>query len=81
MPFTRIRGRTGAVGAVVIPASINGMPVTTIGDGAFYGSSILTSVTIPASVTSIRESAFQDCAGLTGVTIPSSVTIIGNNAF
>ncbi|MBQ8570786.1 MAG: leucine-rich repeat protein [Kiritimatiellae bacterium] len=55
--------------------------VTTIGSGAFYGCSGLTSVTIGNSVTSIGSSAFEGCSSLTSVTIPDSVTSIGNSAF
>jgi hypothetical protein len=46
-----ILGYTGPGGAVTIPDTINGLPVASIGDNAFEGSS-LTSVTIPDSVTS-----------------------------
>ncbi|MEI8341728.1 MAG: leucine-rich repeat domain-containing protein [Verrucomicrobiota bacterium] len=76
-----ITGYTGAGGAVVIPASIDGKPVTAIGDNAFSGVSSLTSVIIPASVTRIGGGAFQGCTGLTSVTIPNSVTSIGSYAF
>ena len=51
-------------GEVEIPAEIVGLPVQTIGPGAFQNCSLLTSVSIPPSLTSIGKRAFQDCAGL-----------------
>jgi len=72
---------TAPTGAMSIPASIDGMPVTAIRHGAFYNCRGLTSVTIPSSVKSIEEDAFGKCSGLTSVTIPSSVTDIGGGAF
>ena len=79
--FVTIMGYTGAGGILVIPASIDKLPVTTIGDHAFQGCSGLTSVTIPDSVTRIGTRSFQGCSGLTSVTIPNSVTRIGTQAF
>jgi len=65
----------------VIPATINSMPVVSIGDSAFHGCTGLTSVTIPDSVTSIGVRSFQDCTSLTSVTIGNGVTSIGSFAF
>ena len=53
-----ISGYTGPGGAVTIPNTINGLPVTSIGVDAFYADSSLTSITIPNSVTSIADAAF-----------------------
>ena len=62
--------------ATIIPNS-----VTSIGNGAFWGCSSLTSITIPNSVTSIGDDAFNWCTSLTSITIPNSVTSIGDGAF
>lgn len=70
----------GAGGAVDIPASIVGKPVTEIGDSAFLRTGI-TAVNIPSSVVRIGNRAFRVCSRLSKVTIPSSVASIGDEAF
>ena len=64
---------------VIIPASIGGVAVTSIGSQAFYKNK-LNFVTIPNSVTSIGSAAFYNNK-LNFVTIPNSVTSIGDYAF
>jgi BspA type Leucine rich repeat region (6 copies) len=76
-----ITGYTGTGGDLTIPATINGLPVTGIGDDAFFGSWDLTSVIIGNSVTSIGYEAFAECINLTNISILASVTCIGDFAF
>src|SRR5205809_597376 len=59
-----ITGYTGPGGAMVIPATINNWPVTSIADYAFADKTALTAVTIPATVASIGENAFLSCTNL-----------------
>ena len=76
-----ITGYTGPGGAVVIPNTTNGFPVTSIGDEAFSSSFSLASITIPDSVSSIGYQAFYYCQRMTNATIPNSVTTIESGAF
>ena len=68
-------------GAITIPSTLGGYPVTGIGYSAFSGCTNITSITIPNSVTNIGDRAFYGCEGMTSVTIPNSVTSIGVGAF
>jgi hypothetical protein len=76
-----ITAYSGSGGAVAIPSTTNGYPVTALGEGAFYENATLTSVSIPNSVTSIGGLAFYWCNGLTNIDIPNSVTNIGVQTF
>ena len=70
----------GIGGDVVIPDTIDGRPVTAIGESAFACCTVLTSVTLPNSLTRIGDSAFERCVFLTSVTMPNGCSI-GEYAF
>jgi len=88
-----ITGYSGPGGAVVIPSTINGLPVTRIGDFAFYYCTSLGAITVDAlnSVYSSEDGVLfnksqtlliQCPGGKAGsYTIPNSVTNIEDGAF
>jgi hypothetical protein len=67
--------------SVVIPSTIGGIAVTSIGDTAFQNCIGLTQITIPEGVTSIGKYSFSNCTNLTSTIIPMSVTTIVNNPY
>ena len=75
-----ITGYRGSNTDVVVPARIDGLSVTSIGDSAFKSTSV-TSVMIPSGVMTIGPLAFQDCTSLTSISFlgPVAPTSIGNN--
>jgi len=66
---------------IVVADEYNGLPVTSIGEKAFYQCSDLTSITIPDSVTRIGAFAFECCVSLTSITLPSGITSIEKFTF
>jgi hypothetical protein len=76
-----ITGYNGPGGNVVIPSTINSLPVTGIASNVFESVTSLTSVTVPGSVGSIGEAAFAFCSGLTNATISQGVASFGQGVF
>jgi hypothetical protein len=76
-----ITSYTGPGGAVSIPNTIAGLPVTSIGDWAFFFSNTVTSVVVPDSVTNIGDWTFGGCTSLASVSIGNGVRRIGYAAF
>ena len=66
---------------VVIPETIEGLPVVAIGPNAFLRCAALQSVELPASLKTIGTGAFYGCTALTEIVIPEGVTAIGEYAF
>ena len=66
---------------VIIPSTLNGYSVTSIGGFAFESCHSLRNIEIPEGVTSIAYFAFWDCSSLTSIEIPEGVTSIGEYVF
>ena len=64
---------TGTGGAVTIPDTLGGYPVTAIGSRAFERCTKLSAITIPGTVTAIGNHAFWGCYNLKSVTITDPV--------
>jgi hypothetical protein len=62
---------------VIIPETIDNLPVVGINNYSAFSFSDITSVTIPASVTWVVDGAFYGCADLTEVIIYSKTTTFG----
>lgn len=71
---------TGNSSNVVIPDTIDGNTVVSIGDEAFQRCGVLQYVEIPSTVKTIGSSTFKDCVNLTGVSL-GRVSKIGDAAF
>ncbi len=76
-----ITGYSGGQGDISIPPEIEGHPVRSIGNGAFFGAGEISSVIIPEGVTHIGDGAFNNCYGLMSVDLPSTIVFIGISAF
>ena len=63
---------------VVIPSTYNDLPVTSIGERAFYGCTGLTNIKIPDNVTSISGEAFYGI-NFEEFKLPSKIKTLGNN--
>ncbi len=74
-------GYSGSEAVVVVPSSVNGLPVTSIGDAVFVERTNLTSCVIPTGITNIGVMAFYLCTSLTNIDLPESLKSIEDGAF
>ncbi len=77
----RITGFDDTIEHLVIPDTIEGLPVTVIDWYAFENCKKLVSVTIPETVTHISRFAFVHCINLETVNMPASLYAIEQYAF
>lgn len=71
----------GSATELILPETLGGCPVVSIGEGAFRGNAKLISVVLPAGLTSVDWFAFSGCVFLSDVTLGSGVLSIGYGAF
>lgn len=73
----------GSDSSVVIPETIDGAEVGSIGFGAFSKNVQLETVTIPSKVTALQYGAFESCSNLKDVTFAEGSTLqsVGDSAF
>lgn len=64
-----------------IPSHIDGYPVTTIGDQAFFNFTRLEKVIMPDTITTIGNEAFRGCTNLREIIPSENINFIGENAF
>lgn len=70
-----------AQGEVIVPDTIEGSPVTAIGEKAFSGLQYITKITLPETVNTIGKLAFYQCESMTGINLPSGLTTIEYGTF
>lgn len=66
---------------VVIPASINGVPVSMVYQSAFQGNRRLVSVVIEDGVYYVGREAFHECSNVASVVLPDSITALEGYCF
>ncbi len=76
-----ITGCDKSAKVLVIPPEIEGLPVTKIGDSAFYRNKTLTSIIVSETVTTIGNLVFAGADALTEVVLHEGLVEVGTNAF
>lgn len=72
---------SGASGVITVPEELEGYPIVSIGENAFFGASELEFAYLPDTLENIGASAFMGCLSMTQLNIPDSVKTIGKSAF
>lgn len=75
-----VRVDNAVVGGVVIPETVDGKTVTSIGAKAFRDCEFITGVKLPSTIQYIGESAFEGCGSLEEINL-DNVREISNSAF
>jgi N-acetylneuraminic acid mutarotase len=79
--ITDFFNHSGGSGPISLPSIYNSLPVTGIGDEAFWRSPDITEVIIPTSIQTIGFNAFGNCVNLTNVSVHSGIEYINQRPF
>ena len=79
--YVVLTGYLGEGKSVTVPGKLDGLPVTTIGELAFYYGTAVENVILPDSVTTLEENAFYYCRALKSIAMTDSITSIGEKCF
>lgn len=74
--YVRIDRYVGTAQTVIIPNSIEGLPVTELSYSTFADCRQLKNVTIPDSITKVGSYLFENCSSLISVSIGNGITAI-----
>jgi len=77
----RLDRYTGHESALIVPAQLNGVDVTEIGEKCFAGNSYLTRVSLAEGITAIGREAFSRCFSLREAMLPKTLEKLGEGAF
>ena len=72
---------TGSNTRVMIPETLGGYPVRSIGTEAFISNTDIREIILPSTLRRVEDYAFFDCINLSRVIIPNGVETIGLGAF
>lgn len=67
--------------SVVLPDTVDNMPVTELGDRLFYDCDKLATITLPSGLKKIGNYTFYDCDKIKNIVLPDSLEEIGEYAF
>ena len=67
--------------SVVLPDTVDNMPVTELGDRLFYDCDKLATITLPSGLKKIGNYTFYDCDKIKEIVLPDTLEEIGESAF
>lgn len=76
-----VTGYTGSNPDMIVPDTIDDLPVTAIAAEAFKGNTFISTVTLPDSIQTIGINAFTECSALTDIDLSNTQVTVLNRYF